>query len=241
MRCHDILGIRENATAEQIEAAYSEKLEKLEAGADVLSPIANEKKRTELAGARQMCLDWLDKKGIQRIGQRIADEVIPRPNEFRTNACWFGPMTLGYNLCCVPCGLTDGGTLCIMGIGDIFIYAMLIHAYIKDRQFWDEIAEDKKRKERAEEARKAIARFESDLSRCRADQIKWQNQVRRDNQQLEYLRAYADLFAAMGAADSRNLVRHQEQILSESRSKLEELNQQEVTYCREIRQQKSKL
>ncbi|MBR5020997.1 MAG: hypothetical protein IKY17_05145 [Oscillospiraceae bacterium] len=241
MRCHDILGIRENATAEQIEAAYSEKIEKLGAGADVLGLAADERKRSELAQARQMCLAWTEKKGIQRVTERIAEEIIPRSNELRTYALCCGPMTLVNNLCCIPCELSDPGTLCIALAGDLGIYAVLGHAYYKDRQFWKEVNEREERKRLAAQAREEIERLDDELRACRLAQYDWKDRVYEDQVHLDYIRAYAELFEALGAENTGDLVTAQEQRLNRSRENLLQLQRQENEYCTEIRRQRSKL
>lgn len=247
MRCHDILGIRENAAPEQIEAAYSDKLAKLDAGADALYPGACERKRAELAKARKDCLAWCEKKGIIRIKERITEEMIPRPNEVRTNMFCCGPVScvdslFGWLLCChdgTPVAMTEsifGHQGFTIGI-DCITYALIGFFMLKGHEENRREEERREKERRKKEAEEEIYRLNRSLRQCWQDQRNCHGVIDRNQQQLEIVQAYVKFLNAMNADCTYKVVWNQEAVLEKSRQNLEQLQMQEYDLQKMIKEQ----
>lgn len=112
MKCHDILGIRENATAQKIDAAYREKAMILARQRDDLSEKAFTTKSGEIDKAKADCLVWLELPHTERLKRRAAEYVKAAPN--RMNGTVFGVCT-GIDALCgdaCTCGSGDSEGLC---------------------------------------------------------------------------------------------------------------------------------
>ena len=248
MRCHDILGIRENAGPEQIEAAYSRRLENINTGADALYPGACERKRRELEQARKDCLAWREKSGMVRVKERITEEIKPRPHEVRTNMFCCGPISgldslIGWLLCChdgTPVAMTEslfGHQGFTIGL-DCLLYAIFGFMIAKDREEKRAADEREENKRRIKEAEEEIYGINSSLQQCRRDQNTRRDMIRRDEQQLAVVQAYAGLLGAMGAEDVHEVIDNQQRVLNRSKDRLMSLRQQENDLLREIEEQR---
>lgn len=113
MKYHDILGIRENATPQKIDAAYTEKETLLVRQREELGEKAFSTKKREIDKAKADCLVWLELPHAERLKRRAAEYVKAAPN--RTNGVVFGVCTGIDALCgnvCNGCGSRDSEGCC---------------------------------------------------------------------------------------------------------------------------------
>lgn len=112
MKCHNVLEISERASEEEILSAYTHKIAEVEQSINV-NPIILERKRQELATAKEECLTWRNKSFPSRISSRVSElsSQVTSPN--RLNECCIGPCSCcdwccGY-ACCGSAGSHDYG------------------------------------------------------------------------------------------------------------------------------------
>lgn len=98
MKCHDVLGIRERASDEEIQSAYHKKAEML-LGLEGISPDLREKKLQQLAQAREESLSWREKPFSDKMSMRLSESVANLCAPGRMYAC-IGPCSCVDEECC---------------------------------------------------------------------------------------------------------------------------------------------
>lgn len=88
-----MLGVRENATASEIDCAYEKKCAALENGDVKLTQEQLTRKRQELEKAKAACLAWQSMSVGERSSQRVQQYVSEISDPAHTNAICFGPFT----------------------------------------------------------------------------------------------------------------------------------------------------
>lgn len=99
LHCHDVLGITERASSEEIRAAYEKRLQILAASREGLSETGYLSKKSELDLAQEQCTDWQTTEGSDKRIARIAHLRKQDHHSIRLNSVCFGPCT-----CCNSCG-----------------------------------------------------------------------------------------------------------------------------------------
>lgn len=100
MKCHEILGIRENADRANIEAAFLTKEASLNRQIDLLSPDAFSKKQAELSKAKEDCFAWVETPPTGRVVQRVDASIKSFSAPNRLNGVQIG--------CCTVCDYVCG-------------------------------------------------------------------------------------------------------------------------------------
>lgn len=248
MKCHDILGVRENATPQRINEAYEEKERLLIRQREELAEIVFNTKKSEIDKAKSDCLAWLEMPLSERLKQRATESAKAAP--YRTNSVAFGICTGIDALCgnaCVHCGDDDTNETCCeyfcnsagvpIAIDAIAWGAVAIFLIVKISRGISRVSKAGRR-QRYHNALAEKPRLESEIASIRssADQ-KIQEQRAKEQRQNE-LNAYADFFESIGSA-SMNEVRAQEsarveqhkaevarteQRINDLRSRLEKVN-----------------
>lgn len=174
MKCHDVLGIAENAAAGDIDRAYGEKLAVLDKCKDVLSQQQYRQKSGELLEAREQCFAWQKKAFAEKTVEKVRGYSDNLFSGRRLHSVCIGPCTcadsvggictcdstradLGFLVGC--CGCEDAGLAIFC---DIIIYAALgISAYVSHNKKQCEIEEQQAREYHARMRQET----EADLSR----------------------------------------------------------------------------
>ena len=206
MKYHDILGIRENATPQKIDAAYTEKETLLVRQREELGEKAFSTKKREIDKAKADCLVWLELPHAERLKRRAAEYVKAAPN--RTNGVVFGVCTGIDALCgnvCNGCGSCGGVPIAIDAIAWTAVAILLI---VKISQGIFRIS----RRWRIRRYNNAVTEkphLESQIASIRSSaDRKIQEQRSKETRQRE-LNIYADFFESIGSA-STSEVRAQE-------------------------------
>lgn len=218
MKYHDILGIRENATPQKIDAAYTEKETLLVRQREELGEKAFSTKKREIDKAKADCLVWLELPHAERLKRRAAEYAKAAPN--RTNGVVFGVCTGIDALCgnvCNGCGSRDSEGCCedACGCGGVPIAidaiawtAVAILLIVKISQGIFRIS----RRWRIRRYNNAVTEkphLESQIASIRSSaDRKIQEQRSKETRQRE-LNIYADFFESIGSA-STSEVRAQE-------------------------------
>lgn len=175
---HDILGIPENAPTTEIEKAYKQKVEVLEAQGTCLTQQQHDKKAQELLMAKESCLLWHDKSFYSKTAEKIhkyASDMYA-PNRASIYCC-IGPCTCmdgctcnsAEDSCLVSyCGME---TPCIAYLCDLLLYGFFgLIAYADYRKDQDKKEEQLSRERHA----KMVADTESEIAtlKKRANDVK---------------------------------------------------------------------
>lgn len=82
MKCHNILGVKECASAAEIEAAYNQKIRALSMQKGSIEEKAYERKCAEIRKAGDDCNLWLNAGPADQLKMRIQDLIKPpyKPN-----------------------------------------------------------------------------------------------------------------------------------------------------------------
>lgn len=107
MKCHDILGIRENANRTSIEEAFLMKENSLKQQADALPPEAFSKKYAELHDAKADCFAWLETTPTERMVRRVDASLKNLSSPNRVNGVQIGCCTVCDYVCGSGCGCED--------------------------------------------------------------------------------------------------------------------------------------
>ena len=181
MKSHNVLGISERASKEEILSAYSRKIAEIEQNIDV-NPTIVKRKCQELTTAKEECLIWRDKSFSSRISSRISEfsSQVTSPN--RLNEFCIGPCSccdcccgMGwssqYDSCCVDCcgsGCGADHTTSPAIYCDIVMYAGIgIAIFIGHLKSKAEF-EQKQAEQRAAAERERAAKLQSSEQECRS-------------------------------------------------------------------------
>lgn len=252
MRCHDILGIKENATLIEIEEAYSRKTKNLDKSKDVLLPGSLEIKLKELLNAKNECVAWIDKSAVDRIKGRAAESMQSRTSDIRLNEICFGPCTftdiccgactdaLGCDCCCpeieVSCCYTVCGSQAVPVIADIGIYAWIIWAAYKDKKEKQEKQEREYRIQQANRAREDNAIINSQLTQCLAEQAKCADQVRAEEEKVLFVESFMAMFTKFGTTNGQAVVTKQKEELGKTQTALSDCRKKETELRNRIKE-----
>ena len=145
---HDMLGVRENATASEIDCAYEKKCSALENGDVKLTQEQLTRKRQELEKAKAACLAWQSMSVGERSSRRVQQYMTEIGDPARTNAICFGPFTF-FNLlfcsCCNDSAICNSGgcsLTTLAAICDLVFYGFFAASLWREKK---ETEEKKKR------------------------------------------------------------------------------------------------
>lgn len=251
MHCHEILGIQENASCEEVEQAYSSKHSKIESSKDVLGAIPFSFKVRELEAAREDCIAWTKKTALSRFKERVAKAPTRQSSDIRLNEFCCGPCTFT-DICCgamnnvcgcdclcpeveVSCCHTVCGSQAIPIIADLGIYAYWAWSLYSK---WKEKQEAEAREYRirqAERARTENVHLEEQLGRCRSEQKNIQDKLREEETLNNSVVAHIALFAAIGTTDLQPIYDNQQRRVQAKRDELENARKRERELQEKIR------
>ena len=105
MKCHNILGLPEYATREEIETAYWQNFGKLQEMADDLSNRTFDQKATQLYDAREASLAWLELSSLNKTMYRISSHLNDKMNAAILSTLVTGDLVAASdcNLCSICC------------------------------------------------------------------------------------------------------------------------------------------
>lgn len=109
-KCHDILGVRETADSETIEAAFVAKCDSLALNGTALQKEAYSRKQAELITAKKDCLSWLTTPPADRIKMRIKASAQSLSSPNRMNGVTIGCCTVCDDVCGSTCNNCGWGT-----------------------------------------------------------------------------------------------------------------------------------
>lgn len=227
---HDMLGVRENATASEIDCAYEKKCSALENGDVKLTQEQLIRKRQELEKAKAACLDWQSMSAGERSSRRVQQYVSEIGDPARTNAICFGPFTF-FNLlfcsCCNDSAICNSGgcSLTILAaICDLAFYGFLAASLWKDKKETEE-KEAREEEERAREKyladrRRELEDLRKQAQECERQLHEMQQKCHQTSNQLEQTRRIITFFTAIGSTDSFDFLSQQiqEQLEKEEQS-----------------------
>ena len=231
---HDMLGVRENATASEIDCAYEKKCSALENGDVKLTQEQLIRKRQELEKAKAACLDWQSMSAGERSSRRVQQYVSEIGDPARTNAICFGPFTF-FNLlfcsCCNDSAICNSGgcsLTTLAAICDLAFYGFLAASLWKDKKETEE-KEAREEEERAREKyladrRRELEDLRKQAQECETQYRQMQQKCHQTSIKLEQTRRIITFFTAIGSTDSFGLLSQQiqEQLEQEEQS-VEEL------------------
>lgn len=237
MHCHDVLGIQENATRDEIDLAFSIKRSKIESGKDVLGLVPYSLKVQELENAQKECIAWSKRPAISRFKDRITQTLSPTSNDVRLNEFCCGPCTFT-DVCCgacvnsagcdclcpeveVSCCYTVCGSQAIPIISDLIIYAYWAFSLFSKWKKKQEAEEREYRIRQAERARSENVHLEEQLSKCRSEQRRLLEQLHKEENLNIVVAAHMKLFSAIGTASLQPISDNQEKRI---RAKQDELD-----------------
>lgn len=243
MRCHEILGIQENASREEIERAFSCKYSKIESGKDVLGLVPFSLKVKEIEAAKNDCLAWTERTALSRFKERVTEASSRQSSDVRLNEFCCGPCTFT-DICCgamnnvcgcdclcpeveVSCCHTVCGSQAIPIIADIGIYAYWAWSLYSK---WKEKQEAEAREYRirqAERARTENVHLEEQLGRCRSEQKSIQGKLREEENLINAVVAHIAMFSAFGTADLQPIYDNQQKRVQAKRDELEKAHKRE--------------
>lgn len=211
MRCHEVLGIKENAKESEIIDAYQNKLNILKQNGNLISPKAYEEKQNELFAAYMECIDWQKKGNLNRIKTKMTDYSGSTSKQIRLYDIGF--CSACGSECEHECGCLDGcgcegcgtavdvGIYIAIGVGVIAGIAKIASAIAKSNA--EEKAE-RERKNRQDTYNKALSENQTLVERQRkVAELLRQAQTQKTELEKEYssIDAMANLFEEIGTKD----------------------------------------
>ncbi len=237
MHCHEVLGVRENATQEDIECAFSEKCTRIANCKDVLGIVPYERKIQELNTAKKECLEWRDKSFQSRTLSRCLEFSSQVTSNNRVNECCIGPVSFidwlcGYMCCgnvgshdygfCAACCCDDSSLNYTPTIWcDIALYAAGIIFSLRGLKEKRDTVAREYRIRQAEMARTENVHLEEQLGHCLSEQKNIQDRLREEEKLNDAIAAHIALFSAIGTADPQPIYDNQQRRIRTQRDVLE--------------------
>jgi len=109
MRFHDILGVNERSTNDEIILAYERRVDKVNASL-CDNETLREKKLSELMEAKDSCLDWKNKSFTKKSMARFEQTCSDITSKNRLNSFCIGPVTF-VDMCLDTCCWGEGGAI----------------------------------------------------------------------------------------------------------------------------------
>lgn len=263
MRCHDVLGVRENATADVIYRAYDQRVQTLEKATDILPVEGYIQKQNELITAKQECLEWLSKSSQDKVQERIAlDKSNKNQIRLYSPGICIGPCTCWDKICGSPCMEIYGTQSCPITC-DVLIYigtAIMclismgpeIRASAERREKAKKEATQKAQRERearergtrrknAEDARQKNTVLRQQLGECQANKENIKKLFEEAIQTRKDLEGYISLFNSLGVADQSVIRANHEVRIKGLSATLDEFLQQEKNLLTKIEQNQATL
>ena len=110
MKCHKILGIEENATEQEIVAAYQKRYGRLCNNEELLQSAMISQKSEELMAAKSDCMKWLTLTNSEKKSMRLKES---KNSLLNSNVLYSSPIGLCSGACSGACdGYASGGGFC---------------------------------------------------------------------------------------------------------------------------------
>lgn len=250
MHCHDVLGITENASLEEIRGAYEKKAQILASSSDTISADAYTTKQNEIDMAQNECISWCSQSNPDKLRLRMRQTKPQRKQPVRLYAVCFGPCTCT-DICCgssccetsssfdTSCCERETGSQTCPIVCDAILWApiALTIAYYIIRALWTLISDAARNHASAKEERirARISNLRSELSATVQERTALEQQLGLESERLAFLSAFATVFASMGVKDTTDITNAQEMKARELRTQILKCHDQERALQSEIR------
>jgi len=242
MHCHDVLGISETASIEEIKSAYALKMQFLTSSCEKIPADAYTTKQNELDLAQSDCIKWCSQNRPEKVKLRMQETKVDNKHTTRMYSVCFGPCTCT-DMCCgaacdgssvnppTCCEQSTGSQTCPI-ICDAIIWApgVIWVGYHILRFLFTAIADAIRNHSRAKEERirARIAELRSRMSTSAQLRTVLERQLGEETKTLEYLNAFTNLFSSMGVTNTTAITSSQD-------SKVRNLRNQILTHHDEER------
>ena len=215
MKCHRILGVRESATENEIEAAFSDKKNSILINPETISSSCMEKKIEELQSAKTRCLDWLSLTSAEKRSARLkeAHDTPTSPTTLYSSGCCSactsgccGSDRTCNNCCgseCVSCaGYIDIGIYSLLGIGAVAgLFSLLPKMTRSIRE-----SNERNRQQRRQAAIEENQRLQQDLSVAKTQQRRANDNLTTVSKQFSETILFCNLFETIGCTSCVEIV-----------------------------------
>lgn len=248
MHCHDVLGITENASLEEIRGAYEKKAQILASSSNTISADAYKTKQNEIDMAQNECISWCSQSNPDKLKLRMQQTKPQSKQPTRLYSVCFGPCTCT-DMCCgsacdgssvAPscCEHTTGSQTCPIVCDVIFWAPGVIYVGFHIIRFLYEAISDAVRNHaqtKADRIRARISNLRSQLSTTVQKRTALEQQLGLESERLAYLSAFATAFASIGVRDTADITSAQDIKVRELRNQILECHDQERALQAEIR------
>lgn len=247
MHCHDVLGISETASLEEIKIAYTEKTQHLSSSFNLISADAYATKQRELELAQADCFSWRLQSSPDKLKLRMQETKTNTKQSTRMYSVCFGPCTCTDMCCGSACDGSAVDTSCCEKyfgsqtcpiICDVAIWAPgVIYVGYHIIHFLYEIISDaahNRARAKEERIRAKIADLRSQLSATTQRRTHLEQQLGPESQKLSYLTAFTSAFASMGVANTSVITSEQEARVKDLRNSILACHDQERALRSEI-------
>lgn len=244
MHCHDVLGIQEAATEEEIAFAYHNKITQLYAAVGKMPADAYSYKLKELKSAYEECIEWRKKPKTEKIEERMEETSSHKSSQVKlySSGICIGPCTC-LDACCY-CGNTGTSTFCISTVGSqavpiicdslIWLSAVIaiasgllpgISDRAKQRKSERESIKEAARQSKIENILEENRVLQQQLVACESRIASLQEQVETIERAGTDNAAFSNMFTEIGVTDN--------QVLSDNQKEQIQVLQSQIKSCKE--------
>lgn len=255
MHCHDVLGISETASIEEIKSAYALKMQFLASSCKKIPADAYITKQNELDLAQSDCIKWCSQNKSEKLKLRMEEVKKEGKHTTRMYSVCFGPCTFT-DFCCgaacdgssvnppTCCEQSTGSQTCPI-ICDAIIWAPgVIYVGYHIIRFLCEIIADAFRNRarvKEERIRARIADLRSQLASTSQKRTQLEQQLGPESDKLSYLEAFTVVFSNMGIQNPSVITAEQETRVKDLRNNILACHDLERTLRSEITSNEQKL
>lgn len=235
MKCHEILGIKENSTIHEIENAYLNKMDILLEYQSDLNDSAYSLKAEEIATAYYDCLAWCDKSTSEKIRSKLTQNITNQSKQVRLYEIGFCSALGGEceNECCDGCGCEGCGTavdgLIYVAIG-IGVLSGVIMLGSKIYNSHVEAKAEEERRKRQRNYNQAV----NDNDSLGREQRNINDKMNREKSELDRLKqqqseivSFAKFSEALGAKDTTRIQQNISKKVHEKKQSVDNMQRQE--------------
>lgn len=255
MHCHDVLGLSETASVEEINIAYDQKMQFLISSYGKIPTDAYTTKQSELKLAQRDCITWCSQNKSEKLKLRMEETKKESKHTTRMYSVCFGPCTFT-DFCCgaacdgssvnppTCCEQSTGSQTCPI-ICDAIIWApgVIYVGYHVIRFLCEMIADGVRNRARAKEerVRARIADLRSQLASTSQKRTQLEQQLGPESDILSYLEAFTSAFSSMGVENTSVITSEQKARVKDLRNSILACHDQEKTLRSEIALNEQKL
>ncbi len=244
MHCHDVLGIQEAATEEEIAFAYHSKTTQLNNSVGKMPADAYSYRLKEIKSAYEECIEWRKKPNTEKIEERMEKTSRHKSGQVKlySSGICIGPCTC-LDACCY-CGNTGTSTFCISTVGSqavpiicdslIWLGAVIsiasgllpgISDRAKQRKIERESIKIASRQSKIENILEENRVLQQQLVGCESRIASLQKQIETIEKAGTDNAAFSNLFSEMGVTEN--------QVLSENQKEQIQVLQSQIKSCEE--------